>query len=63
MKKHVFGRLSYLQEIMFGLGIFVTGMIFVAIVLILVLILKLIGADKIKEKLKDKIMWEPVFRG
>ena len=48
---------------MFGLGIFVTGMIFVAIVLILVLILKLIGADKIKEKLKDKIMWEPVFRG
>ena len=63
MKENIFGRLKGIQNILFGYGAFITGLILLAFLVVVALFLKLIKAHMKVEIIKEKVMWTPLFRG
>jgi hypothetical protein len=52
MEEHIFGRFTSIQDVIFGQGILVTGLIALTAILVLVALLKLIRAEKLVKKIK-----------
>ena len=63
LSDNVFGRFKTLQSIIIGQGTLVFGLIVCSSMLVGVFILsKLVGNAEFITKIKEKIMWSPIFR-
>lgn len=63
MRKNIFGSFQNLQSFLFGNGNLIMVSIVIALGLIAILLFKIIKFKKnFVLRMKDKIMWNPVFR-